>query len=54
MPITKQAIVQAAQSIRNEEYKGLKLQFNAKTNGINNTIWLSTQDGDDWQAIEVK
>lgn len=54
MPITKQAIVRAAQSIHNEEYKGLKLQFNAKTNGINNTIWLATQEGADWQTIEVK
>jgi len=52
-PITKEAIINAARQIVNQDYKGLKLNYNPQTNGLNTMIWLRTQEGKDWQGITM-
>ncbi|MBD3273603.1 ABC transporter substrate-binding protein [Candidatus Dependentiae bacterium] len=40
--ITKEKIVRVIENIKNENYKGIPLNFNQKTQEISNTVWLDT------------
>jgi len=51
--VTKEAIINAATSVSNQDYKGLMLNYNPETNSLNSTVWLHARDGDDWKAIDV-
>lgn len=51
-PITKEAIIAAAHSIKSEDFKGLQLHYNSQTNAINDTVWLSTQKDENWASVD--
>jgi len=52
-PITKKTIINAARTVKDQEYKGLKLDYNEQINGLNSMIWLCTREDSDWQAIDT-
>ena len=51
--ITKEAIINAARTIVNQDYKGLRLNYNPQTNGLNTIVWLRTRENEDWRGIDI-
>lgn len=50
--ITKETLINAAQSIKHQNYKGLSLHYDENTHAINSTFWLCTQENSDWLPID--
>lgn len=47
-------IKQTLESIKNYEYKGLKLSFNPETREISDAVWLDRGDGSAWRRFTAK
>ena len=45
-PVTKEALVKAAESIRNLDFGGLKLNFNLDKRQLLHTVWISSDNGE--------
>ncbi|MEX0848969.1 MAG: ABC transporter substrate-binding protein [Candidatus Dependentiae bacterium] len=52
--LTKEKIIKVAESIKDEDFKGLKLNFNPQTRELSYHMWLSKGDGSPWTKVEVK
>jgi ABC-type branched-subunit amino acid transport system substrate-binding protein len=42
--VTKEKIIEQIEQLKNYEFKGLKLNYNPKTQEIFNTVWIQTKD----------
>lgn len=51
-PLSKEKIIEAAEHIKNENFKGLQLDFNPKTRVLSKVIWLD-EGKEDWTAIPL-
>ena len=51
--ITKEKIIDAAQSIKDVDFKGLKLSFNPQTRVLSNTIWIDPGTKEPWKKVDL-
>lgn len=52
-PVTKEAILNTVEQIKDYDFKGLKLNFNPATRELSNMLWLD-KGLPEWKAIKVK
>jgi ABC-type branched-subunit amino acid transport system substrate-binding protein len=52
-PITKETIIDAAESIKDYDLKGFSLNFNPETRELSHTIWLDNGDGE-WKPVDIR
>lgn len=52
-PITNQSIKKTLESMKNYDFKGLKLNFNQAERYLSETIWLDVGNGEEWKPFTV-
>jgi len=51
--ITKEAIIKITEQIKNQDFKGLKLNFDPQRRQLINTVWLDTGEKE-WKCFEIR
>lgn len=53
-PVTHESILKSFESMKNYDFKGLKLSFNKATRELSSTIWLDTGEGQEWMPLIIE
>jgi ABC-type branched-subunit amino acid transport system substrate-binding protein len=53
-PINNESIKRSLESMKNYDFKGLKLTFNPATRELSNMVWLDLGDGSPWKPFTVR
>lgn len=53
-PVTKEKLIQAAEKIKNIDFKGLKLDFDPKTRVLLDSVWIGQNNSEPWVKVQIK
>ena len=51
--VTKEKLIDAISKVKNQDYKGLKFNFNPENRTLSSSLWMYT-GSPDWQLIDIK